>query len=113
MKVKNHQDFSGYVYDEDLSLEVLDALKHKVHPDGVEELEVTGEFDVTFDDCRPYVTLIGVGIAAGNEYLELDLDDENFDFDDLVEQIEMDDSMNYNEYMAGIEDYYADLALDK
>ena len=112
-KVKNHMDITATVEDHDLPAEIIDVIKHTLNHDLVTEFEVTGEMSVEFDDYTPIVTIVGLGIAYGdNEYIDLSLDDENFNFIDLKEQIEQDDSMNYYDYMAGQIDSQYELMME-
>ena len=112
-KIKNHVDFKATVDDHNVHPGVIDALRHVLVKDEATELEVTGEISIDWDDYQPLITIDTVGISLGKHYLELDSSDENFDFDDLVDQMQQSEHINFHEYMAGYEDYLADLAMDR
>lgn len=85
----NKYEFEGYVEDQDLTSEQLKTLKHVVDPKHVEELAVYGSFSVNQEDYETfYVHIDDVSVFSADEKKHFDLKEEQFNYDELCQEIE-------------------------
>lgn len=112
IKIKKYE-FAGDVSLYDLSKEQLAKLKIDVDTAHSDEVEVFGDFSVTFDGNEPTVTVDSLTIegAAG---ITLDLDDKDYDSEMIAGEIqEHDDGNWYQDHLESLGDKAYDDMRDR
>lgn len=94
--VNGSYEFTGYILDENLSDKYLKFFEIDPNRDGCDEIKVSGEFSIEWDEEIPNVMVDYVVFSNGNKEIDVNLDDLNLE--EIAEKIT--NKSNYMDWAA-------------